>query len=78
MTALSQWALPEPVTLRAAEHGFNNDNRIVQTPDGAFVLRVFRHTTADAVCYEHALLAALEQAPLQFAIPTPIPTREMN
>jgi Ser/Thr protein kinase RdoA (MazF antagonist) len=76
MTALHHWALPEPVTLRAAEHGVNNDNRIVQTPDGTYVLRIYRHTTAEAVHYEHALLAALGQIPLPFAIPTPVPTRD--
>lgn len=74
MTALRRWRLPEPIALRTAEHGFNNENGIVETPEGAYVLRSYRNTTAEAVRYEHALLAALEQIDLPFAIPTPVPT----
>jgi homoserine kinase type II len=47
----------------------------VDTPAGAYVLRVYRNTAdAERVGYEHALLRALQGAGLPFAVPCPVPT----
>lgn len=68
------WGLPAPWTLTPAG-GVNNTSAYVETPAGAYVLRVYRNTAdAGRVGYEHALLRALQGAGLPFAVPCPVPT----
>jgi homoserine kinase type II len=68
------WALPAPWTVTPAG-GLNNTSAYVDTPAGAFVLRVYRNTAdPERVGYEHALLRALQREGLPFAVPCPVPT----
>jgi homoserine kinase type II len=68
------WGLAAPWTLTPAG-GLNNTSAYVDTPDGAFVLRVYRNTAdAGRVGYEHALLRALQREGLPFAVPCPVRT----
>lgn len=76
LTVLDHWDLSQPISLRPVIHGVNNTNRIVETPTGRYVVRIYRHSAPDAVRSEHALLAALATQELPFAIPAPVPTRD--
>jgi homoserine kinase type II len=73
---LDAWRLPPPYTLRAAEAGTNNLSRVVETPAGAYFLRIYQNT-ADTlrVRFEHAVLLQLQEADLPFAVPCPLATR---
>lgn len=65
--------LPAPWTLTPG-CGLNNTSASVDTPAGAYVLRVYRNTAdAGRVGDEHALLRALQAESLPFAMPCPVP-----
>lgn len=73
--ALSAWELGEPRMLRSTEAGINNLSRFVDTPGGTFFLRVYLNTNElGHIRYEHALLIALADADLSFAVPRPLLT----
>ncbi|HKS71002.1 MAG TPA: phosphotransferase [Ktedonobacterales bacterium] len=75
-TILREWALPEPVRTRPLAHGTNNEMFAVETPAGAFVLRVYaNHADVGRVRFEQAVLARLAaDGGLPFALPVPLPT----
>ncbi|MCB0094497.1 MAG: phosphotransferase [Caldilineaceae bacterium] len=56
--------------------GTNNHNQGLHTGAGDYVWRTY-HTHADAatILYEHKLLAWLNQQPLSFAVPAPVPMK---
>jgi homoserine kinase type II len=70
---LDTWPLPEPRAIRQVDSGTNNLSYRVTTRTGEFLLRIYRHgAQRERIAYEHALLAALDQAQLPFAVPVPI------
>lgn len=70
---LDHWQLSEPRTLQQLDSGTNNLSYQVTTPAGEFLLRVYRNgAERERVTYEHALLQALDQAQLAFAVPVPL------
>ena len=72
----AEWSLPEPYRVRPLAHGTNNAVRLVETPAGSYVLRVYgNHADAGRLRFEHAVLARLQAADLPFGLPVPIPTR---
>lgn len=64
--------------VRAIEHltsGSNNENWMVETQDGDYVLRLYRNVDAEEhINYEQALLKELAAAGVGFEVPVPIPT----
>jgi homoserine kinase type II len=74
-TILREWALPLAAHVRPLAHGTNNEMFAVETPDRAFVLRIYaNHADARRVRFEHTVLARLAAAGLPFALPVPLPT----
>jgi homoserine kinase type II len=70
------WPVPGPWTVRPVDLGFNNLTRVVGTPAGDFILRVYEaHSRSDRVRHEHAVLLALQGAELPFALPVPVAVR---
>lgn len=70
------WPVPGPWTLTPAPTGINNLTRLVETPAGAYVLRLYR-PSADPrkVSFEVQVLEALGEARLPFAVPVPLKAR---
>ena len=72
----SAWRLTEPIALRAAGSGTNNQTRVIETIDGSFVLRIYVNTRDPRrVRYEHAILMALQVQALPFSVPSPVTAR---
>jgi len=72
----THWGLHPPLQLEPLSTGFNNASWFVTSGDGEYVLK--RSLNIDAgsrVGFEHALLRALAQANLPFAVPAPVPTK---
>lgn len=71
------WAIPGPQRLTPLAGGTNNRiYRVESSEQGTYVLRVYEnHADAARLRYEGALLAALEDQHLPFAVPAPLPTR---
>jgi homoserine kinase type II len=69
------WGLAGPWRAESLTNGTNNLVERVETPTGAYVLRVYSNT-ADAarLRFEGAALAQLAKAGLPFALPVPLPT----
>ncbi|MGE5676010.1 MAG: phosphotransferase enzyme family protein [Mycobacterium leprae] len=69
------WGLPRPWAVTANDGGINNLNYRVDTPAGAYFLKLYQNT-ADPVriTYEFDLLTRLEQVGLSFQVPVPMPT----
>jgi homoserine kinase type II len=75
--ALGTWPLPGAWTLRPSAAGTNNLSCFVDTPAGAYFLRIYRNTAdTQRIRYEHALLLALQHSGLPFAVPRPLTTRQ--
>lgn len=73
---MAEWPLPEPYRVRPLAHGTNNAVRLVETPAGSYVLRVYsNHADVGRLRFEHAVLVRLQAAGLPFGLPVPIPTR---
>lgn len=71
------WPLSGPVIVLPEESGTNNVTRRVETPEGRYVLRVYRNTRDPArVRYEHAVLLGLQGLRMSFRVPAPVPTRD--
>lgn len=70
------WPLPEPWTLRPQSGGINNQTHFVDTPAGAYILRIYRRDAVlTRVQYELAVLHALQSESLSFGVPAPVRTR---
>jgi Ser/Thr protein kinase RdoA (MazF antagonist) len=71
------WPMTTPVRLTALGDGYNSLVYRVEAPaSAACILRISRnHADIDRVRNELAILAALQKAPLPFAVPTPLATR---
>lgn len=71
------WAIPSPWHLTPLAGGTNNRIYRVVTPEqGTYILRVYEnHMDAARLRYESAILAALPDQHLPFAVPAPILTR---
>lgn len=70
---LDHWQLSGPRTLRQLDSGTNNLSYRVTTRARELLLRVYRHgAERERVAYEHALLRALDEAQLSFAVPVPL------
>ncbi|GAC1402493.1 MAG: hypothetical protein NVSMB52_16440 [Chloroflexota bacterium] len=70
---LDHWQLSEPRTLQQFDSGTNNLSYRVTSHAEEFVLRVYRYgAERERIMYEHALLQALDQAQLPFAVPVPL------
>ena len=70
------WPIPEPWTLRPQSGGINNQTHFVDTPAGAYFLRIYRPDAAlIRVRYELDVLNALQAEPLPFGVPAPVRTR---
>ncbi|HLN64870.1 MAG TPA: phosphotransferase [Symbiobacteriaceae bacterium] len=70
------WPIPEPWTLRPQSGGINNQTHLVDTPAGAYFLRIYRPDAAlTRVQYELDVLHALQAEPLPFGVPSPVRTR---
>jgi len=72
------WAIPGPWCLTPLAGGTNNRvyHVVTPVPSDAYVLRVYEnHTDAARLRYESAILAALVDQHLPFAVPAPILTR---
>jgi homoserine kinase type II len=77
-TALvTAWPMAPPIRLMPLTAGRNNLVYRVEAPASPpCILRVYRnHADVDRVRHEVALLAALRDTPLPFAVPTPLATR---
>ena len=67
---LRAWAI-NPLALRRAEHGLNNDSYFVTAREGEFVVRVYSNPADPTrVRDEHDLLGRLALQELPFAVPT--------
>lgn len=77
-SGLERYALTPPIReapLPGA--GINNRNLGLHTGAGGYVWRTYRtHTSASTILYEHELLAWLDQQPLSFAVPAPVPMQD--
>jgi homoserine kinase type II len=71
------WVIPVPWRLTALAGGTNNRvYRLETSAQDTYILRVYEnHADAARLRYEHAIIAALEDQRLPFAVPAPIPTR---
>ena len=76
-STLSPWPLSPPIRVRPiASQGTNNHARLVHTGAGDFVLKLYSaHSSADAIRYEHGILAWLSKQQLSFAVPAPLKTK---
>ncbi|MGH2602575.1 MAG: phosphotransferase [Dehalococcoidia bacterium] len=73
--ALSAWAIPDPSAIRPTQRGTNNRSFVVETPTGAYFLRLSPHAgDLGRVRHEHTLLRRLHEAALSFAVPRPLVT----
>jgi Ser/Thr protein kinase RdoA (MazF antagonist) len=69
------WGIAGPWRAEPLTRGTNNLVQRVETPTGAYVLRIYSNTTdAARLSFERAVLAQLAEALLPFALPTPLPT----
>lgn len=69
------WGLGPIQRAARTPSGLNNENWVLETAEGSFVLRVYRNADTDRyIRFEHALLAALGRCSMTFAVPVPIPT----
>jgi homoserine kinase type II len=69
------WGIAGPWRAEPLTHGSNNLVERVETPAGAYVLRVYSNTTDGArLRFEGAVLAQLAEAGLPFALPVPLLT----
>ena len=68
------WPLPVPWAARSVGLGTNNHTTFVDTPAGAYVLRLCAESDPEAVRYEHDVMISLQRAGLPFAVPAPLPT----
>lgn len=74
-TSLAAWGLAGPQQLRPLTSGTNNEVWRVETPGGAYVLRVYRnHGDLARLRFEHDVLLQLQAVGLPFAVPAPIAT----
>jgi homoserine kinase type II len=72
---VAAWPLAGPPAVRPVTSGTNNRTVRIETPGGAYLLRVYRNTRDSArVRYEHAVLLALQDAGLSFRVPAPLPS----
>ncbi len=73
-SVLDAWQVAKPRWLRPLAHGTNNRVWRVDTPDGAYVLRVYgNHADPERLRFEHAVLIWLGAMGLPFAVPAPLP-----
>jgi homoserine kinase type II len=71
------WALPASSRLSPLAQGTNNRMWRVETPDAAYVLRVYsNHADEARVRFEQKILRALGASGLPFDVPAPVATRE--
>jgi homoserine kinase type II len=78
-TLLAAWPLPGPRTVRPIDAGTNNRSYRVETPGGAYFLRIYQNIDDPRpVRYEHAVLLKLQTTSLTFVVPRPLPTRAGN
>jgi homoserine kinase type II len=69
------WGIAGPWRAEPLTRGTNNLVQRVETPLGAYVLRVYSNTTdAARLRFERGVLAQLAELRLPFALPTPLPT----
>jgi homoserine kinase type II len=74
---LSAWELDPVDAVVPLSSGANNANWLIHSRRGDFVLRQYRNLDAHQhLPFEQTLLSLLVQAPLSFAIPSPVPTRD--
>jgi Ser/Thr protein kinase RdoA (MazF antagonist) len=73
---LDAWPLDQPRRLRPTGSGINSLTHFVEAGAGGYLLKVYQATADLArLRYEHALLGALREAGLPFAVPAPLPSR---
>ena len=69
---VAAWPLARPLRVRPVASGTNNRTVRIESPGGAYLLRVYRNTRDPArVRYEHAVLLALQESGLSFRVPAP-------
>jgi len=72
---VAAWPLARPLRVRPVASGTNNRTVRIESPGGAYLLRVYRNTRDPArVRYEHAVLLALQKSGLSFRVPAPLPS----
>ena len=72
---VAAWPLARPLRVRPVASGTNNRTVRIESPGGAYLLRVYRNTRDPArVRYEHAVLLALQKSGLSFRVPGPLPS----
>lgn len=72
----THWRLSPPMHIEPVEQGTNNRSFFVTANEGRFFLKIYRNLLAgDRLAFEHALLRALDELRLPFAVPVPITSR---
>lgn len=70
---LDAWPIPRSRTVLRLVTGTNNHTRLVTTPNGDYILRIYQNAAdPEPLRYEHDLLLHLQQAALSFAVPNPL------
>ncbi|MDF2628816.1 MAG: aminoglycoside phosphotransferase [Symbiobacteriaceae bacterium] len=73
---LAAWPIPGPWNPRPQSGGINHDTRLIETPSGNYILRIYSATRDLAkIRYELAIMAELRRQPLSFAVAAPLPSR---
>jgi Ser/Thr protein kinase RdoA (MazF antagonist) len=69
------WGIAGPWRAEPLTRGTNNLVQRIETPSGAYVLRIYSNTSDLArLHFERGVLAQLAEAQLPFALPAPLPT----
>lgn len=69
------WHLPRPYFILPISQGVNNLTQIVETSAGSYILRSYRaDRSREQIRYELSVLKRLQERPLPFQVPAPIPT----
>jgi Ser/Thr protein kinase RdoA (MazF antagonist) len=72
---LGAWPIPSNATVRPVDAGTNNRSFVIEAGQQQLFLRIYQNQTGlERICYEHALLRALAEASLPFAVPRPLAT----